>query len=46
LILQEGQVKAFGPRDEVLAALQRGVQAAPNAMAGSSVAARPAPAAG
>ena len=27
LILQDGQVKAYGPRDEVLAALQRGTQA-------------------
>jgi ATP-binding cassette subfamily C exporter for protease/lipase len=26
LILQDGQVKAYGPRDEVLAALQRGTQ--------------------
>jgi len=28
LILQDGQVKAYGPRDEVLAALQRGAQPA------------------
>jgi len=28
LVLQDGQAKAFGPRDEVLASLQRGVQAA------------------
>lgn len=28
LVLQDGQVKAYGPRDEVLAALQRGAQAA------------------
>ncbi|MFA7279365.1 MAG: type I secretion system permease/ATPase [Sterolibacterium sp.] len=45
LILQEGQVKAYGPRDEVLAALQRGVQAAQTAVA-PAVAVKPAPAAG
>ena len=28
LVLQDGQVKAYGPRDEVLAALQRGAQQA------------------
>jgi len=28
LILQDGQVKAYGPRDDVLAALQKGAQAA------------------
>ena len=31
LILQDGQVKAYGPRDEVLAALQRGAQPAQSA---------------
>jgi ATP-binding cassette subfamily C exporter for protease/lipase len=28
LLLTDGQVKAYGPRDEVLAALQRGAQQA------------------
>ena len=28
LVLQDGQVKVYGPRDEVLAALQRGAQQA------------------
>jgi ATP-binding cassette subfamily C exporter for protease/lipase len=28
LILQDGQIKAYGPRDDVLAALQKGAQAA------------------
>ncbi|MFA7269718.1 MAG: type I secretion system permease/ATPase [Sterolibacterium sp.] len=45
LILQEGQVKAYGPRDEVLAALQRGAQAAQTAVAAPVAAVQPAPAA-
>ncbi len=45
LILQDGQVKAYGPRDEVLAALQRGAQAAPPSVAAPAASMRPAPAA-
>lgn len=43
LVLQDGQVKAYGPRDEVLAALQRATQPAPPPQ--SAVAMRPAAAA-
>lgn len=45
LILQDGQVKAYGPRDEVLAALQRGAQAAQPAVASPPATMQPAPAA-
>ncbi|MFA6314273.1 MAG: type I secretion system permease/ATPase [Sterolibacterium sp.] len=40
LVLQDGQAKAYGPRDEVLAALQRAAQPAPPPQ--SAVAMRPA----
>lgn len=42
LILVEGQAKAFGPRDEVLAALQRGAQNAAPPANPPSIAAQPA----
>ncbi len=35
LILQDGQVKAYGPRDDVLAALQKGAQASAPPSAGA-----------
>lgn len=37
LVLREGQVHAYGPRDEVLAALQKAAQPAPPAVAASPV---------
>lgn len=37
LVLRDGQVQAYGPRDEVLAALQQAAQAAPPAVAASPV---------
>jgi ATP-binding cassette subfamily C exporter for protease/lipase len=33
LVLRDGQVQAYGPRDEVLAALQKAAQPAPPAVA-------------
>jgi ATP-binding cassette subfamily C exporter for protease/lipase len=36
VILHDGQVKAVGPRDEVLAALQRSTQAATQGAAGAA----------
>lgn len=37
LVLRDGQVQAYGPRDEVLAALQQAAQPAPPAVAASAV---------